>query len=95
MKRIARKYSSHGTFHENQILFYSCNIQHVLLLTPRPKASSILSDLSSGTSIKRGVSLFKHVVLYTVCSAFCVYGTHIMGLLEDLFDCETHSRENE
>lgn len=41
MKRIATIFSSHGAFHENPILFYSCNIQHVLLHTPRPKASSI------------------------------------------------------
>ena len=94
MKRIAKKYSSHGAFHENQILFYSCNIQQVLLLTPRPKASSIfVTDLSSGTSIKRGVSLFKRVILCTICSALCIYGTHVIGLFEDLFDCETHSRD--
>jgi hypothetical protein len=85
-RRLSRK--------PNPFLFMQYTTRLATYTKTKKASSGFVTDLSSGTSIKRGVSLFKHVILYTVCSALLyLRNPHHGGLLEDLFDCGTHSRD--
>ena len=67
MKRIAKEYSSHGAFHEKPNLFLIHAIYNTFLLPHQGQRHlPFVTDLSSGTSIERGVSFYSSMSFFTL-----------------------------